>query len=49
MNKEDIEFWSNISKIISREAQKVLEPLLGTNEGGKVVKMGADGTPTKYH
>ncbi len=48
MNKEDIEFWSSISNIISGEAQKVVEPLLGTNEGGKVVKMGADGTPTKF-
>ena len=48
MDKEDIKFWSNISKIIMGEAQEVIKPLVGTEEGGKVIKMGADGTPTKY-
>jgi myo-inositol-1(or 4)-monophosphatase len=48
MNKDDIKFWSRISNTIMEEAQEVVKPLVGTLEAGKVVKMGADGTPTKF-
>ena len=48
MDKKDTKFWSNISNNILGEAQEIIEPFVGTDEGGKVVKMGADGTPTKY-
>ena len=48
MNKDDIDFWSNVSNTIMLEAQKAVKPLVGTDEGAKVVKMGADGTPTKF-
>ena len=48
MDKIDTNFWSNISNTILGEVQEVVEPIVGTQEGGKVIKMGADGTPTKY-
>jgi len=44
---DDIKFWSKISNKIIEEAQKVVKPLVGMEEAGKVVKIGADGTPTK--
>lgn len=47
MDKEDVRFWSRVSKKIIGEAQKAVSPLVGTEEGGDTVKMGADGTPTK--
>jgi myo-inositol-1(or 4)-monophosphatase len=48
MDKKDTKFWSNISNTILGEVQEVVKPIVGTGEGGKVIKMGADGTPTKY-
>ncbi len=48
MNRDDINFWSRISNIIMRESQKAVKPFVGTEEAGKIVKMGADGTPTKF-
>ena len=47
MNMDDIKFWSKISNKIIEEAQEAVKPLVGMEEAGKVVKMGADGTPTK--
>ena len=48
MKKDDIEFWSTISNTIMVEAQEAVRPLVGTEKAAKVVKMGADGTPTKF-
>ena len=48
MNEEDVQFWSEASKKMIKKAQKAISPLLGTVKGGKIVKMGADGTPTKF-
>lgn len=48
MNEEDVQFWSEVSKNMIKKAQKAISPLLGTVKGGKIVKMGADGTPTKF-
>ncbi len=48
MNEEDVQFWSEVSKKIIKEAQKAISPFVGTVKGGKIVKMGADGTPTKF-
>ncbi len=48
MKKDDIEFWSTISNTIMLEAQEAVRPLVGTEKAAKVVKMGADGTPTKF-
>ncbi len=47
MDREDVRFWSRVSKKIIKEAQKAVSPLVGTEEGGDIVKIGADGTPTK--
>lgn len=47
MDREDVRFWSKVSKKIIKEAQRAVSPLVGTKEGGNIVKMGADGTPTK--
>jgi myo-inositol-1(or 4)-monophosphatase len=48
MDKDDIKFWSRISNKIMGDAHKAIKPLVGMEDGGKVVKMGADGTPTKF-
>ena len=48
MDNDDIKFWSNISNQIMREAHEAVKPLVGSKEAAKVVKMGADGTPTKH-
>jgi len=47
MKKEDMEFWRDISYKIIQEVEKSISPLVGSKKAGKVVKMGADGTPTK--
>lgn len=46
MNEEDQEFWGEVCQELIEESQKAISPLIGKNEGGKIVKMGADGTPT---
>ena len=48
MDNDDIRFWSRISNKIMEEAHEAVRPLVGRTEAGKVVKMGADGTPTKF-
>ncbi len=47
MDRDDIKFWSTISNRIMEEAHEVVKPLVGNPKSGKIVKMGADGTPTK--
>lgn len=47
MKEEDIKFWSNIAYRIMEEAHKVVSPLIGQEKAGEIVKIGADGTPTK--
>jgi myo-inositol-1(or 4)-monophosphatase len=44
---KDINFWSEVSEEIMFEAHEAVKPLIGKEEAGKTVKMGADGTPTK--
>ena len=48
MDKDDIDFWSTLSNTIMLEAHKVVKPLVGNPKSAKIVKMGADGTPTKF-
>jgi len=48
MKKDDIKFWSMISNRIMEETHKVIKPLVGNPKSGAIVKMGADGTPTKF-
>ena len=48
MDMDDIKFWSTISNRIMEEAHEVVKPLVGNPKSGEIVKMGADGTPTKF-
>ncbi len=43
----DSKFWSDVSGEIMREVDQAITPLVGEKEAGEIVKMGADGTPTK--
>ena len=47
MDNQDIKVWSDISDKIMFDAHEAVKPLVGKKESGKIVKMGADGTPTK--
>jgi myo-inositol-1(or 4)-monophosphatase len=44
---DDIKFWSKISAEIMDEVHETISPLVGEKKSGEIVKMGADGTPTK--
>lgn len=48
MNTKDIKYWREVCQEIIEESQLAVTPLVGTKEAGEIVKMGADGTPTKY-
>lgn len=47
MKEKDIKFWRDISHQIINEVEKTILPMIGRKTSGEVVKMGADGTPTK--
>ena len=47
MEKDDIEFWREVSYQIIDEVGEAVSPLVGKEKSGETVKMGADGTPTK--
>ena len=47
MKKDEIQFWKDVSYQIINEVEKTVNPLIGIKKYGKIVKMGADGTPTK--
>jgi myo-inositol-1(or 4)-monophosphatase len=48
MNANDIKFWSGICQEIIKKSQLAVSPLIGTMKAGKIIKIGADGTPTTY-
>jgi myo-inositol-1(or 4)-monophosphatase len=48
LNTKNIKFWREVCQEIIEEAQLAVTPLVGSEESGEIVKMGADGTPTKY-
>ena len=43
----DHKFWSKISHEIMKEVDEATSPLVGEKKAGQIIKMGADGTPTK--
>ena len=43
----DFKFWSKISRKIMKEVDEITSPLVGEKKAGQIIKMGADGTPTK--
>lgn len=47
MDRNDIEYWTRISNKILKEVHHAVDKLVGLNEGGEIVGVGADGTPTK--
>ena len=47
MKKDDTQFWMDVSKKIINQVEKAVSPYVGKKKAGKVVMMGADGTPTK--
>jgi myo-inositol-1(or 4)-monophosphatase len=48
MNGEDQEFWGGVCHDLIEESQKAISHLIGSQKGGEIVKMGADGTPTTF-
>lgn len=47
MEDDDIIFWRDVSYQIINEVQDAISPLVGMERSGDIMKMGADGTPTK--
>jgi len=47
MKEEDIRFWREVSHKIICQVEDAISPLVGQKTSGEIVKMGADGTPTK--
>jgi len=46
MKYAEIKFWEQTGLEIIRQVEEVIKPLIGTIKSGKIVKIGADGTPT---
>jgi len=46
MKDAEIEFWDDTCQNIIQQVEEVVKPLIGTAKSGKIVKIGADGTPT---
>lgn len=44
---DNFKFWNNISHKILNQVDEVVRPHIGDKKSGQIVKMGADGTPTK--
>jgi len=47
MEKSDVYYWRSIAIKMAEQVQKAIAPLVGKEEAGEIIKMGADGTPTK--
>ncbi|MGB9844309.1 bifunctional fructose-bisphosphatase/inositol-phosphate phosphatase [Methanothermobacter tenebrarum] len=47
MEKSEIYYWRSIAIEMAEKVQKAIAPLVGKEEAGEIIKMGADGTPTK--
>jgi myo-inositol-1(or 4)-monophosphatase len=48
LEREDQKFWERVCQDLIEESQRAISPLIGSPEGGEIVKTGADGTPTTY-
>jgi len=46
MNELETEFWKETCQNIILGVEDAVKPLIGTSKAGKIVKMGADGTPS---
>lgn len=47
MEDSDIYYWKSVAIKMADQVEKAVAPLVGTEEAGEIIKMGADGTPTK--
>jgi myo-inositol-1(or 4)-monophosphatase len=47
MERNEIRFWMNVTREIINKVELAISPLVGTKKSAEIVKMGADGTPTK--
>ncbi|MDI9614276.1 bifunctional fructose-bisphosphatase/inositol-phosphate phosphatase [Methanothermobacter sp.] len=47
MEESDIYYWKSIAVKMAEQVEKAVAPLVGTPDAGEIIKMGADGTPTK--
>ncbi|HIH62362.1 MAG TPA: bifunctional fructose-bisphosphatase/inositol-phosphate phosphatase [Methanobacteriales archaeon] len=47
MKKSDIYYWRSTAIKMAEQVQKAIAPLVGKEEASEIIRMGADGTPTK--
>lgn len=47
MENADLMFWRSIAVKMTEQVEKAVSPLIGKKEAGDIIKMGADGTPSK--
>ncbi len=47
MEESDTYYWKGVAMRMADQVEKAVAPLVGTEDAGEIIKMGADGTPTK--
>lgn len=47
MDESDLQFWRSVAIKMTEQVEKAVSPLVGKKEAGEIIKMGADGTPSK--
>ncbi|MDP1551526.1 MAG: bifunctional NADP phosphatase/NAD kinase, partial [Methanobacteriaceae archaeon] len=47
MDESDLHFWKSIAIKMTNQVEKAISPLIGRKEAGEIIRMGADGTPSK--
>jgi len=47
MEESDIYYWKSVAIKMADQVERAVSPLVGTEDAGEIIKMGADGTPTK--
>lgn len=47
MEESNLQFWRSIAVKMTEQVEKAVSPLVGKKEAGEIIKMGADGTPSK--
>lgn len=47
MEESDTYYWKGVAMRMADQVERAIAPLVGTEDAGEIIKMGADGTPTK--
>lgn len=47
MHESESKYWREVALEIIEKVEKAISPLIGKKESGEIIKMGADGTPSK--